>query len=90
VKSIYEVPIKYHTEGLDTQLLRHFGLPYAIEPDLSRWENIVERVHKPEGEVTIAVVGKYMGLQDAYKSLDEALTHGGIAKMTDRRASFSS
>ncbi len=79
VKSIYEVPIKYHAEGLDTQLLRHFGLPSDKEPDLARWENIVERVHKPEGEVTIAVVGKYMGLQDAYKSLDEALTHGGIA-----------
>jgi CTP synthase len=79
VRSIYEVPIKYHEEGLDTQLLRHFGLPHDEEPDLSRWERIVERVHKPEGEVTIAVVGKYMGLQDAYKSLDEALTHGGIA-----------
>jgi CTP synthase len=79
VRSIYEVPIKYHEEGLDTQLLRHFGLPHDEEPDLSRWEKIVERVHKPEGEVTIAVVGKYMGLQDAYKSLDEALTHGGIA-----------
>ena len=79
VSTIYEVPIKYHAEGLDTQLLRHFGLPYAEEPDLSRWESIVERIKKPEGEVTIAVVGKYMGLQDAYKSLDEALTHGGIA-----------
>jgi CTP synthase len=79
VKSIYEVPIKYHAEGLDTQLLRHFGLPCDDEPDLTRWESIVKRVHQPEGEVTIAVVGKYMGLQDAYKSLDEALTHGGIA-----------
>jgi len=79
VASIYEVPIKYHAEGLDTQLLRHFGLPYEAEPDLSRWEGIVERIKKPEGEVTIAVVGKYMGLQDAYKSLVEALTHGGIA-----------
>ena len=79
VRSIYEVPIRYHEEGLDTQLLRHFGLAHHEEPDLSRWEKIVERVHKPEGEVTIVVVGKYMGLQDAYKSLDEALTHGGIA-----------
>ena len=79
VTSIYEVPIKYHAEGLDTQLLRHFNLPAEEEPDLARWHGITERVHKPEGEVTIAVVGKYMGLQDAYKSLDEALTHGGIA-----------
>lgn len=79
VKSIYEVPVKYHAEGLDTQLLRHFNLPADDEPDLARWHAIAERVHKPEGEITIAVVGKYMGLQDAYKSLDEALTHGGIA-----------
>ena len=79
VKSIYEVPVKYHTEGLDTQLLRHFNLPAEDEPDLSRWHEITDRVHMPEGEITIAVVGKYMGLQDAYKSLDEALTHGGIA-----------
>ncbi|MGH1483958.1 MAG: CTP synthase [Geminicoccales bacterium] len=79
VKSIYEVPVKYHAEGLDTQLLRHFNLPADDEPDLTRWHAIAERVHKPEGEITIAVVGKYMGLQDAYKSLDEALTHGGIA-----------
>jgi CTP synthase len=79
VRSIYEVPIRYHEEGLDTALLRHFRLPAEEEPDLRVWEEITERVAKPEGEVTIAVVGKYMGLQDAYKSLDEALTHGGIA-----------
>ena len=78
VGSIYEVPIRYHEEGLDTQILRHFGLPHAEEPDLTRWHEIVERFHKPEGEVTVAVVGKYTGLQDAYKSLDEALAHGGI------------
>jgi CTP synthase len=79
VRSIYEVPIKYHAEGLDTQLLHHFNLPAEDEPDLTRWQGIANRIAKPEGEVTIAVVGKYMGLQDAYKSLDEALTHGGIA-----------
>ena len=78
VDSIYEVPIRYHAEGLDTQLLRHFGLPHEREPDLARWEEIVARLRRPEGEVTIAVVGKYIGLQDAYKSLDEALTHGGV------------
>ena len=78
VASIYEVPIRYHEEGLDTALLRHFGLPHEGRPDLGRWEEICARLARPEGEVTIAVVGKYTGLQDAYKSLDEALTHGGI------------
>ncbi len=78
VDSIYRVPITYHEEGLDEQVLAHFGLE-APAPDLSRWEKVVERVTKPEGEVTIAVVGKYTGLLDAYKSLGEALTHGGIA-----------
>ena len=76
--SIYEVPIRYHEEGLDTALLKHFGLPHEGRPDLGRWEEICARLARPEGEVTIAVVGKYTGLQDAYKSLDEALTHGGI------------
>jgi CTP synthase len=78
LESIYEVPIRYHEEGLDTELLRHFNLPHEGRPDLSRWEEICARRARPEGEVTIAVVGKYTGLQDAYKSLDEALTHGGI------------
>jgi CTP synthase len=77
--NIYEVPIRYHEGGVDTQLLRHFGLPHQSSPDLSRWRDIVARLEKPEGEITIAVVGKYMGLQDAYKSLEEALAHGGIA-----------
>jgi CTP synthase len=78
VDTIYRVPITYHQEGLDDQVLRHFGLE-APAPDLTRWENVVERVTRPEGEVTIAVVGKYTNLLDAYKSLGEALTHGGIA-----------
>jgi CTP synthase len=78
VANIYEVPLRYHDEGLDTQLLRHFGLPYEVEPDLGRWLEITERLTRPEGEVTIAVVGKYTGLLDAYKSLNEALDHGGI------------
>ncbi|WP_316976388.1 CTP synthase [Shumkonia mesophila] len=78
VDTIYRVPITYHQEGLDDQVLRHFGME-APAPDLSRWENVVERVTRPEGEVTIAVVGKYTNLLDAYKSLGEALTHGGIA-----------
>ena len=78
VDCIYRVPISYHLEGLDDQVCRYFGLE-APAPDLSRWEQIVERATKPEGTVTIAVVGKYTGLLDAYKSLAEALAHGGIA-----------
>jgi CTP synthase len=78
VKSIYQVPISYHKQGLDTEVCRHFNLD-APEPDLSAWEEVVQRATAPEGEVTIAVVGKYTGLLDAYKSLAEALAHGGIA-----------
>ena len=79
VDTIYEVPIIYHEQGFDIQVCRHFGIDTEPAPDLSRWRHIVERVKKPEGEVTIAVVGKYTALPDAYKSLAEALGHGGIA-----------
>ena len=78
-KSIYDVPLTYHAEGLDDELLRAFGIEPSTNPDLSRWTEISHRLHNPEGEVNIAVVGKYVGLQDAYKSLNEALVHGGIA-----------
>ncbi|MGZ8408702.1 MAG: CTP synthase [Hyphomicrobium sp.] len=78
VDTIYAVPITYHEQGLDDVVCSHFGIE-AQPPDLSTWRDIVARVTKPEGEVTIAVVGKYTGLPDAYKSLTEALTHGGIA-----------
>jgi CTP synthase len=79
VDTIYQVPISYHEQGLDTEVCRHFGLSAQAEPDLSRWRGIVQTVRQPEGEVTIAVVGKYTNLMDSYKSLAEALTHGGIA-----------
>ena len=77
--TIYRVPMAYHDAGLDTQLLKHFHITDAQPPDLSRWQQVVERVKNPEGEVRIAVVGKYMQVKDSYKSLSEALTHGGIA-----------
>jgi CTP synthase len=77
--SIYSVPLQYHAEGLDTQVLRCFGITDAPPPDLSRWVDVTERYFNPEGDVTIAVVGKYVGLPDAYKSLNEALIHGGLA-----------
>ncbi len=79
VASIYDVPLAYHREGLDEQVLRAFNISGAPKPDLSRWETISRGVDTPEGDVTIAVVGKYTGLKDAYKSLIEALVHGGIA-----------
>jgi CTP synthase len=78
VSSIYGVPISYHDEGLDDEVCSHFGLT-APSPDLGKWLDIVKRYTLPEGEVTISVVGKYTGLLDAYKSLAEALNHGGIA-----------
>jgi len=77
--SIYDVPLAYHEAGLDSEILAAFGIENAPAPDLSRWTRISSRVHNPEGEVTIAVVGKYTGLKDAYKSLIESLHHGGIA-----------
>ncbi len=77
--SIYAVPEAYHAAGLDTELLSAFGMDAKPEPELERWEVISERIRNPEGQVTIAIVGKYTGLKDAYKSLIEALSHGGIA-----------
>ena len=79
VDTIYDVPITYHAQGMDREVLRHFALPFDQEPDLSRWQRIVDTVRTPEGEVRIAVVGKYTNLLDSYKSLAEALAHGGIA-----------
>jgi CTP synthase len=78
VDTIYQVPISYHLEGFDREVCEHFGLDVG-EPPLKRWTDIVQRLRRPEGEVKIAVVGKYTHLQDSYKSLGEALAHGGIA-----------
>jgi CTP synthase len=79
VASIYDVPLAYHEEGLDREVLAAFGITNAPAPDMSAWKEVSHRLHNPEGEVTIAIVGKYTGLKDAYKSLSEALAHGGIA-----------
>ncbi len=79
VASIYDVPRGYHEAGLDREVLAAFGIEPAPKPDMSRWNAVSSRVHNPEGEVTIAIVGKYTGLKDAYKSLIEALNHGGLA-----------
>ncbi|MGY6533220.1 CTP synthase [Glycocaulis sp.] len=77
--SLYDVPLEYHAQGFDNVVLERFGLTDAPEPDLTRWQAISKAVHEPDGKVTIAVVGKYTVLIDAYKSLMEALNHGGIA-----------
>jgi CTP synthase len=79
VGNIYDVPRAYHAEGLDQEVLDAFGIVSAEKPDLSGWTEVMQRISHPEGEVNIAVVGKYTGLLDAYKSLKEALVHGGIA-----------
>jgi CTP synthase len=79
VASIYDVPMAYHKEGLDDEVLVAFGIEPAPQPRMEKWEEVSDRIHNPEGEVTIAIVGKYTGLKDAYKSLIEALYHGGIA-----------
>ncbi|MFO1018822.1 MAG: CTP synthase [Hyphomonadaceae bacterium] len=79
LQTIYEAPSAYHLAGLDTELLRHFGVTVAPQPDLAKWDTIVKRLKAPDGEVTIGVVGKYTELKDAYKSLIEALHHGGVA-----------
>ncbi|HZB37205.1 MAG TPA: CTP synthase [Beijerinckiaceae bacterium] len=79
VSSIYDVPLSYSAEGLDAEVLAAFGVEAAPAPALEAWRTISSRVKNPEGDVTIAIVGKYTGLKDAYKSLIEALAHGGIA-----------
>ena len=79
VASIYDVPLAYHRQGLDAQVLNAFGILNAPAPKLEKWQTISTAIASPEGEVTIAIVGKYTGLKDAYKSLNEALFHGGIA-----------
>jgi CTP synthase len=79
VAHIYDVPMAYHKEGLDSEVLAAFGIDPAPKPRMERWQEVSNRIHNPEGEVTIAVVGKYTGLKDAYKSLIEALSHGGLA-----------
>jgi len=78
-RSIYDVPLQYHAEGLDEEVLKAFGIDDAPEPDLTTWRDIMDRLDHYEGEVNIGVVGKYVGLPDAYKSLNEALVHGGLA-----------
>jgi CTP synthase len=78
VQSIYEVPLYFHEEGLDEKIAERLGI-WAARPDLSKWENMVEKIRKPKGEVSIGIVGKYTDWRDSYKSLSEALVHGGVA-----------
>ena len=79
LKSIYEAPLAYHEQGLDQAVLDAFQIAPAPKPDLAKWHDVYDRVHNPEGEVKVAIVGKYVQLEDAYKSIKEALTHGGMS-----------
>lgn len=88
LKSIYEAPLAYHREGLDQAILDAFGISPAPRPNLAVWEDVVDRIHNPEGEVRVAIVGKYTELEDAYKSVAEALVHGGIANRVRVRADW--
>ncbi|HEY1605085.1 MAG TPA: CTP synthase [Allosphingosinicella sp.] len=87
-KSIYCVPAQYHEAGLDAEVLRAFGIENAPEPDMRRWDDVIDRLFNWESEVNIGVVGKYVGLPDAYKSLTEALIHGGIANKVKVRIAW--
>ena len=88
LKSIYEAPLAYHRAGLDRAVLDAFQISPALRPDLTRWEDVMDRLNNAEGKVQIAVVGKYTQLEDAYKSIAEALTHGGMANRTRVRAEW--
>jgi CTP synthase len=88
LKSIYEAPMAYHREGLDQAVLDAFGISPAPKPNLAKWLDVTERLEHPEGEVRVAVIGKYTQLEDAYKSVSEALTHGGMANRVRVRADW--
>ncbi|QFU07454.1 CTP synthase [Rhodobacteraceae bacterium THAF1] len=88
LKSIYEAPLAYHREGMDQAVLDAFGISPAPQPNLERWHDVADRVFNPEGEVNIGIVGKYTQLEDAYKSIAEALTHGGMANRVRVKVSW--
>jgi CTP synthase len=86
--SIYDAPLAYHKEGLDTAVLKAFGISPAPKPKMAVWEDVSDRVHNYEGEVRVAIVGKYIQLEDAYKSIKEALMHGGMANRVKVRVEW--
>ena len=88
LKSIYEAPLAYHSEGLDKAVLDAFSISPATQPNLKRWEDVYDRIFNAEGELKVAIVGKYTQLEDAYKSVAEALTHAGIANRVKVKISW--
>ena len=88
LKSIYEAPLAYHSEGLDKAVLDAFGISPTTQPNLKRWEDVYDRIFNAEGELKVAIVGKYTQLEDAYKSVAEALTHAGIANRVKVKISW--
>ncbi|MEP5758321.1 MAG: CTP synthase [Litoreibacter sp.] len=88
LETIYDAPLAYHKEGMDQAVLNAFGIDPAPQPKLDVWDDVSDRVHNPEGEVRVAIVGKYTQLEDAYKSIKEALTHGGMANRVKVRVEW--
>jgi len=88
LKSIYEAPLAYHKVGLDRAVLDAFGISPAPRPQLQKWADVADRVYNPDGEVRVAIVGKYTQLEDAYKSIAEALTHGGMQNRVKVRSEW--
>ncbi len=88
LKSIYEAPLAYHRAGLDQAVLDAFQISPAPRPDLTRWEDVMDRLTHAEGQIRVAIVGKYTQLEDAYKSIAEALTHGGMANRVRVKADW--
>ncbi|MFZ9685526.1 MAG: CTP synthase [Gemmobacter sp.] len=88
LRSIYEAPLAYHRAGLDRAVLDAFAISPAPRPDLARWEDVMDRLTNAEGTVRVAIVGKYTQLEDAYKSIAEALTHGGMANRVRVKAEW--
>ena len=88
LRSIYEAPLAYHREGLDQAVLDAFQIAPAPRPNLEKWEDVSDRIFNAEGEVKVAIVGKYTQLEDAYKSIAEALTHGGMANRVKVKAEW--
>ncbi|MBW6505553.1 MAG: CTP synthase [Rhodobacteraceae bacterium] len=88
LKTIYDAPLAYHRAGLDRAVLDAFQISPAPRPDMARWEDVMDRIQNPEGEVRVAIVGKYVALEDAYKSIAEALTHGGMANRVKVRTEW--
>nr|HDN00218.1 CTP synthase [Deltaproteobacteria bacterium] len=87
VKCIYEVPLRFHEQGLDERIIESLNM-WTRAPVLTEWEDLIDRIQKPQHKVRIAMVGKYVNLKESYKSLNEALSHGGVANSSEIEIDF--